>query len=529
MQRQNRVGLLMIVIISMVVLSVAGCGNGKAPASKTEGQAQSETVPAVKAEENVVAEAEVVPVKSAELKFEQSGVVAELLAEEGSTVKKGTDLARLDTRDLTLAVEEAEANLSQAKADYDRLIEGATPEEIAVSEASFKSTQASLRSYEALVSGSEAGVRSAQASLAQADAQLSQVRGQVTSSDIAAAQARVEQARLELADEEDGPKATDIQQSQATLDQALFDLKQQHDNLSAAKTNAKLKMEMAANKMRDIQTNYSGVYWDNREIERDWDAVNLDLPQKFKDQEESSLRSVQTAEDELEQARVDYENARLAEITGIQSAEARVHELQSKHNDLLNGSDPDVVAAAQYQLLQAQADFELLQGEKRAGDIAAAQAGIASASAGADQSQASLQKTLADLERAKADLTQSQANLDKTLADPRKSELDKTLAVIEQREVALKKTQLNLAKATVVAPFDGSVVEVNPKVGEWFGTTEVAVVLADFSEWKIETTDLDELAVVNIDVGSLAVITFDALPDLNLPGKVTDPEPWKKL
>lgn len=519
--KQGRVRIVALVLLSLTALIIAGCGGGGQPEAG-EQSLDDISIPAARASEDIVAEGKVVPVDSAELRFEQSGVVDEILVDEGSTVEAGTALTRLDTRDLVLAVEDAEATLSQAKAEYDRLIEGATDEEIAVSEAALKSSQSSLSSYEALVESAKAGVESAEADVARANGQLSQTRGQVTPQDIEAANLQVEQARLALIDEEDGPKATDVQQSQASLDQVILDLKQQRDSLSSAKTSAKLKMEMAANRLRDIQANYSGVYWDNREIERDWDAVNLDLPQKHKDQEESALRSVQSAEDELAQARINYENARLAEITGIQVAEARVRELQAVHTDLLDGSDPDVIASARYQLAKAEADMYMLQGEKRAGDLAVAQAGVTSAQAGVMQSNASLQKAMADLERAKADVAQAQANLDNTLADPRKSDLDKALAAIEQREVALKKAKLNMDKAAINAPFEGTVVEVNPKLGEWFGTTEVAVVMADFSEWKIETTDLDELAVVNIDIGSLVRISFDALPDLELPGKVTE-------
>jgi hypothetical protein len=52
--------------------------------------------------------------------------------------------------------------------------------------------------------------------------------------------------------------------------------------------------------------------------------------------------------------------------------------------------------------------------------------------------------------------------------------------------------------------------------------------MADFSAWQIETTDLDELAVVNIDIGSLVTISFDALPDLEIPGKVVDIQNYGK-
>jgi HlyD family secretion protein len=47
------------------------------------------------------------------------------------------------------------------------------------------------------------------------------------------------------------------------------------------------------------------------------------------------------------------------------------------------------------------------------------------------------------------------------------------------------------------------------------------VQLADFSAWQIETDDLTELGVVDIDTGSPVTITVDAIPELELSGHVT--------
>jgi HlyD family secretion protein len=47
------------------------------------------------------------------------------------------------------------------------------------------------------------------------------------------------------------------------------------------------------------------------------------------------------------------------------------------------------------------------------------------------------------------------------------------------------------------------------------------VQLADLSGWQIETTDLTELSIVHVTEGSPATITFDAVPGLELSGKVT--------
>ena len=59
------------------------------------------------------------------------------------------------------------------------------------------------------------------------------------------------------------------------------------------------------------------------------------------------------------------------------------------------------------------------------------------------------------------------------------------------------------------------------KVGEYVAPAKPLVVLADLSGWRVETTDLTELSVVRIREGDRAIVTFDALPEVEIPGTVT--------
>lgn len=475
MQKQG-ITILAFALLSLAAFAITGCtGSGGADSQAT---ADATTLPVAKAGNEVVAEGEVVPVKSVELKFEQAGTVADVLVDEGSSVKKGDPLVRLDTRDLALAVEEAQASLAQSQADHDQLLEGATPEEIAAAEAQ---------------------VKQAEAEIARAQGEYSRSRGDVTNSDIEAAQAQVEQYREELARLEAGPKPDEIQESQAQVDQTIVNLNDTRNKLSAAKSQAYHSMEIAANNLRDAQQNYSSLYWQNRERYNDWDSPDARIDQNVREQEDQALRSVQTAEKEVENARLAYESAQKAEVQGVADAEARVREAKARHQQLLDGSDADEIAASRARLAQAEASLTKLQGEQRAGTLTSAAASVSSAQSGMEQ---------------------AQANLENLTADPQTYELDKSLATIQQREVSLKQAQLNLEKATLTAPFAGTVVEVNPDEGEWFSSSDTAVILADISSWEIETTDLDELEIVNVHIGGLVRITFDAIPELELPGKV---------
>lgn len=99
-----------------------------------------------------------------------------------------------------------------------------------------------------------------------------------------------------------------------------------------------------------------------------------------------------------------------------------------------------------------------------------------------------------------------------------KSGVDKDqLAVLEAR---LKAAQAAVAALEVMAPFDGVAAKMNAKVGSSINAGQVAVTVADFSEWLAKTTDLTEIDVVNVTEGQPVEVTLDALPDITLKGSV---------
>ena len=91
------------------------------------------------------------------------------------------------------------------------------------------------------------------------------------------------------------------------------------------------------------------------------------------------------------------------------------------------------------------------------------------------------------------------------------------LAVLEAR---LKAAKAAVAALEVTAPFDGVVTKMNAKVGSSINAGQVAVTVADFSEWLVKTTDLTEIDVVNVNEGQPVEVTLDALPDITLKGNV---------
>ena len=64
--------------------------------------------------------------------------------------------------------------------------------------------------------------------------------------------------------------------------------------------------------------------------------------------------------------------------------------------------------------------------------------------------------------------------------------------------------------------------DLNISVNESVGPETWAVIVADTSQWYIETSDLTELEVVDVAVGQNVNILADALPDVEMSGVVEE-------
>ncbi len=448
----------------IIILAVIAALTGCAAAPAAQQPAEPTAAP-VAAEAGVVADGTVLPAAEVTLRFERAGAVAEILVEEGATVAAGQPLARLDARQLELRVAEARTGLERATARYNQAAEGASPEAVAVAEAE----------------------------LAQALAALEQARAGVTAADLAAAEAQLAEARAALAAVLDGPKSTAVTQAQSAVDQAGAGLRQEADALSAAKTRAQLGLEQAANELRERQQAYQRIYWDNQDLAR----LPGDLPEERSDLEATALRAVEDAESRLRQAQVAFEQAQQAEAEGVASAEAGLRDAQARLEQLLAAPDADRVAAARARVAAAEANLAQLRGPARATQLEAAAAGV----------------------------SRAEAALARAAAEPRAVDLAVAQVEVEAAQVALDQAELELAQATLVAPFGGTVARIDLEPGALAGPDTPALVVADLSSWRVETADLTELEVVRLREGDPVTVRFDALPELELPGVVRQVKP----
>lgn len=96
---------------------------------------------------------------------------------------------------------------------------------------------------------------------------------------------------------------------------------------------------------------------------------------------------------------------------------------------------------------------------------------------------------------------------------------------VDSDQLMVLEARINAAKARVAAfevtaPFDGVVTNMNAKAGSSISAGEVAVTIADFSSWLVNTTDLTEIDVVELAEGQPVMATLDSLPDVKLRGTI---------
>lgn len=94
-------------------------------------------------------------------------------------------------------------------------------------------------------------------------------------------------------------------------------------------------------------------------------------------------------------------------------------------------------------------------------------------------------------------------------------------ARIAAADAALAAARAALTYLDLTATISGTVVAQDLTIGQQVTAGQPVITLADFSQMAAETSDLNEIEVVNVSVGQAVTLIPDALPDLELTGKVT--------
>jgi HlyD family secretion protein len=147
----------------------------------------------------------------ADLGFPMAGRVLEISVEEGDAVTSGTELARLDTRELDAALAGARAQLEAAEARLVELEGGARPQEVVTAEAAVRA--ASTRAEEARTERERATTLFGGGAISRQALDRAESAYQV-------ATAALEQAEEQLALVQEGPRTETVRAQTAVVAQA---------------------------------------------------------------------------------------------------------------------------------------------------------------------------------------------------------------------------------------------------------------------------------------------------------------------
>jgi HlyD family secretion protein len=161
-----------------------------------------------------------------------------------------------------------------------------------------------------------------------------------------------------------------------------------------------------------------------------------------------------------------------------------------------------------------------------------------------DKAQISLNQAERAYDNLKINYEQLLLNLEMT-----KAELDTAIAEYqkfgqndiqrEQKELAedllsTTNTQVEALQSAmkdfeITAPFDGKMVSLNIQKGEWIRVGQVVAVIVDDSSWLVESTDINEMEIVQIKIGDEVTVEMDAFPGETIRGKIIEIDEYPQL
>jgi HlyD family secretion protein len=423
--RAERREMILALLLVLLVSITGGC----ASSAKNGDEETVEIVPVERGSllTSITAVGSIRPGAEVVLSFEVSGRVTGVLIQAGDQVRPGQPLAVLDTSDLELQVQSAEAALAAAQAQLAQIEAVPRVEEIHIAEGQLAAAQAALdqaiAQRDQLITGTKDSeivvartqLDSAQARVRQSQRQLEQVRAQDPAPEVAIAQIEVERAKIALDETQD-----------------------------------------EYNKALDRP-------WEDQEIRDAWAK-------------------------ELEQARLNYRQAQAQLDRALNNQKAHIISLGVPAAQIEEAET--ALEASQVQLIQTEDSLEPRQ--------RSAQAAVAAACA---------QRDIA------------QAQLDLLLAGATEAEIAVARANVDQAQVTLDSALLALKRATLRAPFDGTVAQVDIDPGKFSSPQVPAVILVNDKQFTIEA-DVDEADIGWLQVGQDVQITLDAFPGHDLAGNV---------
>jgi HlyD family secretion protein len=134
-----------------------------------------------------------------------------------------------------------------------------------------------------------------------------------------------------------------------------------------------------------------------------------------------------------------------------------------------------------------------------------------------------------DIAVAQAEVDRAQASIELLRAGARPEDVAVADTQVEQAELSLSQARSALEDVSLRAPFAGTVGELQVREAEMVSPGVPVATLGDVSEFRVETTDLNEIDIYLVEMGQEVDLTFDALPERSIRGVVSRIAPMASL
>ena len=224
---------------------------------------------------------------------------------------------------------------------------------------------------------------------------------------------------------------------------------------------------------------------------------------------ERARNTLDKANDALEELTKPVEEAVIADMqVAVQLAETGLADAQEKLEELLEIEDVSLTV----QNLEAQAEL--------------ARANIRQANKDMEELMEDREETqrvalLEDIEVARLDVQEKRKDLQDLIErDPESLDLASLQVKVASAKVALSQAEERLAEATITAPFDGFVAQLEVEEGDEVERRTNIMVVVDTGVVELDG-GVDEIDVLETQLGAVASVKVDALPDQEIVGAVS--------
>lgn len=510
--RKRTIAIIIILVLAVGAFAAYSFTRNPAPKYTTAEVSLGEVLQTVSATGAVEAETKL------NLRFGNSGKIEEINIKVGDHIEENSELAKLDIAQLESQLNKSKAGLNAAVAKLNKLLEGATAEDIKVSETAATNAQVTLdNAKQNLIDAKENAAKD-----------ISNAEASVNNAQVTLNNAERSLANTEIANEnnlnQDYDNAWDVLNAALlTADDSLDTNQTVLDDEDAEDTLSVLNAQYLNNSSQSKIT-ASNSY---NAAESYLNSISSNLTHENIDE---ALIKLKEALGDIRKTLSDTSNILSATVTSSTLSQTELDALKSSISTSrtnVNTAISNITAAEQNistQKVTNQTNLDSAQATVNSAESALnlSRESLAAIQASVDSKINTANNTVKSTE---GSLKQAQDQLALKKAGPSSSEVMLYRAQVQEAQASVDLIENQISDSILISPQSGIVTEINGEIGETItsATDFVSIIVKDNFEIKANISEVD---IAKVKIGDEVEITFDAFgPDKKFKGKISEIEP----